>query len=452
MKLGYDMQIKQEQKIVLSQKMKQSISILQMPLYDLREFIYNEFSENPVLDVSDHAFKAEKNTSKELDYEKYLSDSSNDNLDTWYKKEEDTSPLNYIEKKKSLKEYLYEQLLGMDEKQEVINIAKYIIESLDTRGYLGVPVDELKSELHVSRKMIEKGLKVVQSLEPYGIGAENVKQCLMIQSKNLNILDEIVEKMINNHLEDIAKNKYDEIAKKLNISKREAQRYGDLIRNLEPKPSRGFFTGDEVNFIIPDAEIKQVNNEFFIIMNDSALPKLTINNTYKKALRSMDDNTNKYVKDKIDQALFLIKSIEQRKNTLFKVLECLLRKQKDFFCKGKEYMKPLTLKEVAIDIKYHESTISRTIRDKYVLTSYGTIKIKDFFQNGIKLNKNEEIANTSIKNQIKSIIDSEDKKHPLSDECISILLKNKSIKISRRTIAKYRTELGIKSSNLRKRL
>jgi len=335
----------------------------------------------------------------------------------------------------------------------MLTICKYIVESLDNRGYLEISIEELAEELNISKEIIEQALKLVQSLEPYGIGARNIKECLFIQSSKLNILDEIIEKIISNHLENIAENKYELVGKDLNISPREAQRYGDLIKKLEPKPSRGFYTGEEVNYIIPDAEIKNIDGEFFILMNESVLPRLMINKTYKDVLQNNRDlETNAYVKDKINQALFLIKSIEQRKNTLYKVLECVINKQKDFFKFGKQYIKPLTLKEVAEIIEVHDSTVSRAIKDKYVLTSYGTIKIKDLFANGLSSNNNDDMATIKIKNEIKRIIDEENKGKPLSDQIISSMLGDKNMNISRRTVAKYREELGIKASSMRKRL
>lgn len=464
MKLDYSMKMTQEQRLRLTQNMQQSIKLLQMSLHDLREYIDNEYSENPVLEVNEDPISNDylqsntvgdneekydhKKLLEELDYDNY-----NDKSEMNYSREEDISPLNFIEKKKLLKEFLQEQLLELNISKNVASICDYIIESLDARGYLEISTKELSKELDINEEEIEKALKIVQGLEPYGIGARDIKECLLIQSKKLNILDDIIEKMILNHLENIAENKYELVGKDLNISAREAQRYGDLIKKLEPKPSRGFYTGEEVNYIIPDAEIKNINGEFFIIMNENVLPRLIVNKTYKQVLENNENaETSEYVKEKINKAMFLIKSIEQRKNTLYKVLECVLDKQKDFFYGGKQYIKPLTLKEVAEIIGMHESTVSRAIKDKYVLTSYGTIKIKDLFASGISGNRDEDMATIKIKNEIKEIINKENKSKPLSDQIISNMLKNDEINISRRTVAKYREELGIKSSSMRKRL
>lgn len=464
MNLDYRMKMTQEQRLILTQNMQQSIKLLQMSLHDLREYIDNEYSENPVLEVNEEMISyddahvnEEMNTEDRYDYKKMVQELYSDNYKDKGEKSysgEDISPLNFIEKKISLKDYLQEQLVEVNIDQYMLTICKYIVESLDYRGYLEISIEELSEELNISEDVIEKALKLVQSLEPYGIGARNIKECLLIQSSKLNILDNIIEKIILNHLENIADNKYEVVGKDLNISPREAQRYGDLIKKLEPKPSRGFYTGEEVSYIIPDAEIKNIDGEFFILMNESVLPRLMVNKTYKDVLENnKDSETNAYVKDKINQAMFLIKSIEQRKNTLHKVLECVINKQKDFFKFGKQYIKPLTLKEVAEIIEVHESTVSRAIKDKYVLTSYGTIKIKDLFANGLSSNNNDDdLATIKIKNEIKRIVDEENKGKPLSDQIISSMLENKNMNISRRTVAKYREELGIKASSMRKRL
>lgn len=454
MNLDYNMKMTQEQRLVLTQNMQQSIKLLQMSLHDLREYIDNEYSENPVLEVNeeissydDEQINRDVNIEDKYDHKKLVeelySDNYKDRSEINYSNEE-VSPLNFIEKKVSLKEYLQEQLIEADIDQYMLDICNYIVESLDYRGYLEISTGELAEELNIPEEIVNKALEVVQALEPYGIGARNIKECLLIQSLKLNILDDVIEKIILNHLENIAENKYETVAKDLNINPREAQRYGDLIKKLEPKPSRGFYTGEEVNYIIPDAEIKNVDGEFFILMNESVLPRLMINKTYRDVLRNnQDSETNTYVKEKINQALFLIKSIEQRKNTLYKVLECVVEKQNDFFKFGRQYIKPLTLKEVAEIINLHESTVSRAIKDKYVLTSYGTVKIKDLFASGLSSNNNEDMATSKIKNEIKKIIEEENKSKPLSDQLISSMLVEKNMNISRRTVAKYRDRKSV---------
>ncbi|MGL5577007.1 MAG: RNA polymerase factor sigma-54, partial [Sarcina sp.] len=288
--------------------------------------------------------------------------------------------------------------------------------------------------------------------------ARSLKECLIIQLRKKKILNDIAQNMIENHLEDIADNKYQAIAKKLKISVQEAQNYGDIIKGLEPKPARGFYTGEEVKFVVPDAEIRKIDGEYFIIMNNKVIPTLSINPIYNEVLNEDDKNAKEYVKEKMNKAMFLIKSIEQRKSTLYKVLEKILEFQRGFFEHGKKALKPMTLKQIAEAIDMHESTVSRAIREKYILTSFGTIKIKDLFVSGLQNStaanssvEDEDVTVTNIKRQIEIIINQEDKKKPLSDQIIANKLSEQDIKISRRTVAKYREDIGIKSSSKRKR-
>ena len=460
MRMDYSYNLTQEQKLVLTHEMQLSIKVLQMSANELREYINDEFAENPILDIQENISNSADSKSKELDkYDykemiKYLEFDNYGAQSYGSYDDEVISHFNFISEKKSLKEYLYEQINEIEENDLIISIAGYIIESLDHRGYLEISVEEIAKEINIDKALVEEALEVVQDLEPYGIGARNLKECLKIQLINLGLIDDILEKIVDDHLEDIANSRYVNIAKSLNISPREAQRYGDIIRKLEPKPSRGFFTGEDVKFIIPDAEIRNIQGEFYIIMNDGILPKLSVNNAYKEVLNTnADENTTEYVKEKLNKAISIVKSIEQRRSTLYKVLEKIVEKQKDFLLKGVNYIKPMTLKEISEDIKMHESTVSRAIKDKYILTSFGTIKIKDLFVSKLSVGKNDEdVAVTIIKNKIKNMIDKENKKKPLSDQVICDNLNDEKINISRRTVAKYREELGIQSSSKRKRI
>ena len=460
MRMDYSYNLTQEQKLVLTHEMQLSIKVLQMSANELREYINDEFAENPILDIQENISNSADSKSKELDkYDykemiKYLEFDNYGAQSYGSYDDEEISPFNFISEKKSLKEYLYEQINEIEENDLIISIAGYIIESLDHRGYLEISVEEIAKEINIDKALVEEALEVVQDLEPYGIGARNLKECLKIQLINLGLIDDILEKIVDDHLEDIANSRYVNIAKSLNISPREAQRYGDIIRKLEPKPSRGFFTGEDVKFIIPDAEIRNIQGEFYIIMNDGILPKLSVNNAYKEVLNTnADENSTEYVKEKLNKAISIVKSIEQRRSTLYKVLEKIVEKQKDFLLKGVNYIKPMTLKEISEDIKMHESTVSRAIKDKYILTSFGTIKIKDLFVSKLSVGKNDEdVAVTIIKNKIKNMIDKENKKKPLSDQVICDNLNDEKINISRRTVAKYREELGIQSSSKRKRI
>lgn len=431
-----------------------------MSTYDLREYIEKEFSENPVLEAQ---YEDTKEVSKEqdrLEYKelvKYLESDNYGSQSYGEYDEEGISPFTFISKPESLTDYLEGQILELPIDEYMRSVCSYMIECLDQKGYLDIKKEELMNELDCSEETFNRALIVIQNLEPAGIGARDLKECLEIQLERKGEYDPIVKEIIDNHLDDLADNRYQVIAKDLDITPKKAQDYGDLIKTLEPKPSRGFYTGDEVGFIIPDAEIRKIDGEFFILMKDGVLPMLSVNPLYKDILKDStnDKEATEYVKEKIDKAMFLIKSIEQRKSTLHKVLQKILEKQKDYFEKGEKYLKPMTLKEIAEKLEMHESTISRAIRDKYILTSMGTIKIKDLFVNSIsnkeKSDGEEDVTVINIKKALEEVIKEEDKRKPLSDQAISEILKEKGMAISRRTVAKYREELGIKSSSKRKR-
>ncbi|PVE17712.1 RNA polymerase factor sigma-54 [Clostridium perfringens] len=460
MLMDFNLNLTQEQKLIMTQQMQLSIKLLQMSTYDLREYIEKEFSENPVLEAQ---YEDTKEVSKEqdrLEYKelvKYLESDNYGSQSYGEYDEEGISPFTFISKPESLTDYLEGQILELPIDEYMRSVCSYMVECLDQKGYLDIKEEELMNELDCSEETFNRALIVIQNLEPAGIGARDLKECLEIQLERKGENDPIVKEIIDNHLDDLADNRYQVIAKDLDITPKKAQDYGDLIKTLEPKPSRGFYTGDEVGFIIPDAEIRKIDGEFFILMKDGVLPMLSVNPLYKDILKDStnDKEATEYVKEKIDKAMFLIKSIEQRKSTLHKVLQKILEKQKDYFEKGEKYLKPMTLKEIAEKLEMHESTISRAIRDKYILTSMGTIKIKDLFVNSIsnkeKSDGEEDVTVINIKKVLEEVIKEEDKRKPLSDQAISEILKEKGMAISRRTVAKYREELGIKSSSKRKR-
>ncbi|HAT4321239.1 TPA: RNA polymerase factor sigma-54 [Clostridium perfringens] len=460
MLMDFNLNLTQEQKLIMTQQMQLSIKLLQMSTYDLREYIEKEFSENPVLEAQ---YEDTKEVSKEqdrLEYKelvKYLESDNYGSQSYGEYDEEGISPFTFISKPESLTDYLEGQILELPIDEYMRSVCSYMVECLDQKGYLDIKKEELMNELDCSEETFNRALIVIQNLEPAGIGARDLKECLEIQLERKCENDPIVKEIIDNHLDDLADNRYQVIAKDLDITPKKAQDYGDLIKTLEPKPSRGFYTGDEVGFIIPDAEIRKIDGEFFILMKDGVLPMLSVNPLYKDILKDStnDKEATEYVKEKIDKAMFLIKSIEQRKSTLHKVLQKILEKQKDYFEKGEKYLKPMTLKEIAEKLEMHESTISRAIRDKYILTSMGTIKIKDLFVNSIsnkeKSDGEEDVTVINIKKVLEEVIKEEDKRKPLSDQAISEILKEKGMAISRRTVAKYREELGIKSSSKRKR-
>jgi RNA polymerase sigma-54 factor len=461
--INFGLNLIQEQKLIMTQEMQMSIKLLQMSAYELGQYVNKEMQENPVLEEkqiqnqkSNNNDEKDFNDSKDykeiikyLDTDGYKEKNYGVNLE-----KEEVSPFYYIAEEKSLKDYLLGQIGEMIESDRILHICRYMVENLDAKGYLSVSLADICQEMKVSNENAEIALKILQSLEPQGIGARHLSECLRIQLYNMGVNDENIYKIIDNYLGLLAENKYNDIAKELKVTTTQIQKYGDIIKGLEPKPSRGFYTGETVKYIVPDAYINKLNNQYFISMNEDVLPKLNINSLYKEIITSAEDpEAVEYVKDKINSAMFLIRSIEQRKNTVYRVLEEILVVQKEYFDFGEEYLKPMTLKKIANNLEMHESTISRAIREKYISISGGKIiKIKDLFVNGIVSSSGgTDVSTINIKKAIKEMVDNENQNKPISDQIICDRLNAEGMNISRRTVAKYREELQIKSSSKRKR-
>lgn len=452
MNFDLSMNLTQEQKLILTQKMQLSIKILQMSTYELEKYINEQLQENPVIEG-----EAKTTEMSQEEYEKFIKyldrdRQTNSESITQYE-EEKVSPLSFVSKEKSLTEILEQQVGMLEISKSIKDACLYIIENIDDRGYFDGDIREVATKLNISEEKAEEALEIVQDLDPVGVGARSLNECLKIQLNKRAIKDENIFRIIDECLELIAENKYADIAKKLKISSKEAQDYGDIIKSLEPKPSRGYYTGEDVKFIIPDAYIEIIDDECIVIMNDSYIPELRVNDLYKNILASKEttEEEKKYVKEKFDNAMFLIKSVYQRKSTLHNVINEILKIQNEYFKKGRSYLKPMTMKEIAEKLEVHESTVSRAIREKYIATSDGTIKIKDLFTTGIHNIGEEDISVIKIKDELRKLVEAEDKCKPLSDQKLSEILNEKAMNISRRTVAKYREELGIKSSSKRKR-
>ncbi|WP_040210360.1 RNA polymerase factor sigma-54 [Clostridium polynesiense] len=457
MKLDYSLNLTQDQKLIMTQAMQLSIRLLQMSTFELKEYIDKEFSENPILEAQYVKSEEEQKIQDRINYKEMIKYLEFDNYGSQnyssYNEDSDISPFTFISNKKSLKEYLHEQIVDLQNDKYINSICDYLIENIDERGYLPMDIKDICREINVTVAQAEEALSILKSLDPPGIAAKDLKECLKLQLKRKGFYDERIYYIIENHLENLADNKYIVIAREMNIAPQEAQALGDIIKSLEPKPSRGFYTGEDTKYVIPDAYIRNINGEYYIVMNDDVLPKLSVNSMYKEIIKEdKDKEAAEYVKDKLNSAMFLIKGIESRRSTLYKVLEKIIEKQRDYFDRGEDYLKPMTLKDIAQEIDMHESTVSRAIKDKYILTERKTIKIRDLFVTGIqKSMSNEDVATSNIKKKIKELIDEEEKSKPLSDQALCDILNAMQFEISRRTVAKYREELGIKSSSKRKR-
>lgn len=457
MRLSYDLTLQQSQKLVMTPELRQAIELLQFNSLELKEYITNELEKNPMLErevPSEEYESLDKTTEdKEIDWKEYL-EKYNDNS---YKSQVDKNikEINYdafVSYEPTLKEFLSSQLnlvhFGIEERK----IAEYIVNCINDNGYLETSVEEIAKVVNSNVNDVELVLGLVQTFDPLGIGARDLKECLLIQVREKKDIKLYIKKIIEDHLEDLAHNRLQKISKKLDISIKEIQEASDYIKGLEPKPGRSFCgNNDSVKYIVPDAEIELIEDKFVVTVKDSSAPRLNINNYYRGLMRTgKDKNATEYLSQKFNSAMWIIKSIEQRRSTIKKVVESILKFQMDFFIEGEQYLKPLTLKEVAEDIDMHESTISRTTNGKYVQTPRGLFELKYFFSSSL-LSSRGDVSSTSIKMVLKDIIDKEDPKKPYSDQKISEILKDQGISISRRTVAKYRDELNILSSSMRRR-
>lgn len=455
MRLNYDLTLEQSQKLIMTPELRQAIQLLQYTSLELNSYLKREMEENPLLELegpSDDSQSMETlKDEKDIDWKEFLE--SYDDIS--YRSEVDRNRKeysfeNFVSYTPSLKDYLIEQLNMISLDSAEYRIADYIIQNINSNGYLDSTVVEMASQLQVSEEEVEAVLTVIQSFEPYGVGARSLKECLLIQVRDEK--DFLIKRVISDHLEDIASNKIASIAKDLDITIQKAQEYVDFIKCLEPKPGRTFRgDGDDTRYITPDASIEEIDGEYVIFINDVTGPRLNINQYYKSLLKDGGDvETTEFLQEKLNSAMWLIKSIEQRRQTLYKVVESILKFQKEFLIHGDKRLVPLTLKDVAEDIEMHESTISRATSGKYVQTPRGVFELKYFFTTGLS-GKSGEVSATSVKSIIKGIIDSEDQKKPLSDQVISNILKERGMEVSRRTVAKYRDELKIPSSSRRRR-
>ncbi|MFA5523994.1 MAG: RNA polymerase factor sigma-54 [Tissierellales bacterium] len=458
MRLGFDLTLEQTQKLIMTPELRQAIQMLQFTSLELWQYVESQMEANPLLEIENKRVVEDdieeySNKIEEVDWKEYAEQYDDISyISTVNREEKENTFERYVSARTSLKEHLLFQLhLSIFDKKQK-GIGEFIIEYIDKNGYLNISTADISEQLGVTEKLVENVIKVIQTFDPAGVCSRDLKECLLIQLELKGISNPDVHQIINNHLEDVAQNRLAKISKELNISLKSIQWICDLIKTLEPKPGRGFaHQSDEIRYITPDVYLYYIDGEYIISVNDSSTPRLIINNYYKQLLsKSNDEGTTSFLSDRLNSAMWLIKSIEQRRLTIHKVVESILKNQMDFFEKGQKSLHPLTLKDVAEDISVHESTVSRATSGKYIQTPRGLFELKYFFTSGISSNDGG-ISSTSIKSIIREIIDGENPKKPLSDQQIVKILETRSIDISRRTVAKYRDELGIASSSGRRR-
>ncbi|PGM56814.1 RNA polymerase factor sigma-54 [Bacillus sp. AFS053548] len=424
---------KQSLKLAMTQELRQAITMLQFNAQELTDFLFEQSLENPLIEV-------------ETPYNDYTSSKI---------KQQTTSSGQgmelYTRRTETLQEELVSQLNELKIDNEEYKIIKYLIYNLDKNGFLMESDEELIHELNISFVQLQICIDTLQRFEPSGVGARSVKECLLIQLNGLEVDTTIAKQVIKDYFDLFVNKNWKEIAKKLKISLPDLQREIDLILTLQPRPGLNYFQ-DQVNYVAPDLTVEKIGGEFVVLINDKIMPRLKVLNEYSSILNGQHEKeVSTYLKDKNTQVNWLMKSLEERKSTMLAVMNRILRKQIAFFEKGPANLKTLTLKEIAEELSLHESTISRTCKNKYVQTPFGLYEMKQFFHQGVSVD-GEELASTSVQVFIKQLVDEENKEKPLSDQkLVELLAEKHGVEISRRTVAKYRDILRIPGSSKRKR-
>lgn len=475
--------LKQTQSLMITPQLQQAIKLLTLTHLEMTTLISQEMVENPMLEevdgemeVSSHSESQEDIESKEataenfsgpeliegsrdtFDWESYSESfnntSSTPNMKENYSSEDGPNYENMVSRGQSLQEHLEWQLRMENLTNLEIDFAMEILGNINDEGYLDLSFEEILASFPRMDKDQALGvLGLIQHLDPVGCGAHTLEECLSVQARMMPERSPLAELIIQKHLKDLEKKDYNKIAKDLGVTKEKVKDAELIIMSLNPKPGR-LVSSDEIQYIVPDIFVAEISGEFVVQVNDEGVPRLRVSNLYKSLIRNSesDAEAKEFVQDKLRSALWLIKSIENRQKTIYKVAESIVRTQQEFFKKGPAFLKPMILKDIANEIGMHESTVSRVTTNKYMHTPIGTFELKYFFNAGIGgKNGGIDIAGETLKLKIKELIANEDPKRPLSDQKISELLSTKDIIVARRTVAKYREMMGVPPSSKRKK-
>ena len=462
------------QKLIMTPSLQQAIKLLQLSRLELERVLKQELVENPVLEETppdqqqaegseereekelDETATAERDSFDEIDYEAYFQDYMDYG---GFRPEREASPEypsfeTNLSRQPGLSDHLLWQMRLSLSGPDKIEIGTVIIGNINKDGYLRASLEEIQVMCNRPREEVEEVLKEIQKFDPLGVGARDLQECLLIQSRHLGLSDTNIDTIITDHLHLLENHKFPEIAKKLHCSIEEVHGYIEIIRHFDPKPGSRFST-EQSHYVVPDVFIVKSGKEYIIFLNEDGLPRFRVSPVYRRMLKPDADipkEVSNYVKGKFKSALWLIKSYEQRQRTIYKVAESIVKNQREFFDYGIHKLKPLVLRDVAEDINMHESTVSRVVNNKYMHTPQGVLEMKFFFHRGIDSTSGSNVSSMSIKQKIKDIITSEDPAKPFSDSKIVSLLIQDGLHIARRTVAKYRMELKIQPSKLRKKI
>lgn len=453
------------QKVTLSPQVYQGLSILAMPIADLQQLIETELLENPVLEVEEYdeepAEGEEERTAdaeEERSWDDWLEQYEDlENLDTGAPRDPNAEEINseeFVGGVQSFDDYLLDQLGMLDIPDDVDVAARAIVGTLDDDGFFVGDCGEIAAIAGVGKDVAEEALRVVQQLDPPGVGARTVQEALLIQAEYLQILSDLLRAIIERHLDDVAGNHYRRIARDEHATEDDVREAVELLKQLNPRPAGAFSPGPAPGYVVPDVTLRRFGDEWLIIPNNEAVPTLRVSPSYRQMLRnrgSLDDDAKRYIKDKIRQAESFMRNVDRRRDTVSRIAQIILEVQSDFFEDGRGDLRPLRLEDVAVEIGVHLSTVSRGVTGKYMATPYGLFELKHFFSGGYRTTTGMDIAATTVKRRLKEMVAEEDPAHPLSDQRLAESLSAEGVDVARRTVAKYREELGIEPSWARKR-
>lgn len=425
-------------KMHMTPQLRQAIKILQLPTPELLEYVRQELEENPVLEAPELEWWGAHDEARA-----YQSRGN-----------PDYDPLQHIVRnERSLEKHLYEQLsFAKHIRHTVRRIVRYMIGNLDGNGYLEPSLEEIAETLRSHPDNVNEALAILQGFDPAGVGARNLQECLHLQARQLPHCPTLVHPLIAHHLEDIADYRIQKLAEGLRASPRDIRNAIEVIKGLNPRPGAAFHAGEN-NYIIPDVTIERAREQFVITIHEASAPRLSINGQYERMAKEFGSQheAHQFLYAKWRSARYLMKCIEQRRLTLFRVTQAIVEEQLEFFRHGPSHLRPMNLRHIADKVSLHESTVSRATAGKYAQTPWGVYELADFFPSGLQIGPGDSISVESVKLRIKERVRHEDGGKPYSDQKLAELLAEEGIRISRRTVAKYREELGIASSVRRKR-
>lgn len=463
MALRQELAISQKQEMRMNPRLYQAMDLLYLPLLELEQHLKQELTTNPFLEMGEpeEEFEAQEeeaedtvDESEEIDWEEvlldgfdsgYRSGSNHEDIETYERVPQTTT---------DLWAHLLHQLYQSNGYADGdIRIGEEIIGNINEDGFLTCTIDEIGEALDVQVERVERLLSRIQEFDPVGVGARDLRECLLLQIADRMGDDSLAYQIVDEHFEGLSTHKYHDVARALGITASRVQDAADEIATLDPKPGRKFAEVDP-DYVTPDIVVEEVDGEYVVSLNDGNLPRLRISSAYQELARNgqFKGKAKEFAQNKLNGANWIIQAIEQRRQTMLKVMHVILDRQRDFFEHGIHQLKPLTLKEVADEIGMHESTVSRVTNEKFAQTPRGVFRLKFFFSSGLTTEEGEDVSARGVKARISELIEAEDPQKPLTDQQIVALLKDEGVNIARRTVQKYRDQLGILSSRYRKRV